>query len=180
MRPSPRLLLLLLPPALGGLAWHVVSAPTPVAKAPAPPVPTPARSPAFAPLTAPAPTTVPFDTEPDSSCSPSPSGASFSPPPRPATAPISAEANELPLAVVASDYAAAYTPAQTEAMGRLAEDFLIATAPAAESLAESGKPTRRAKSSWQRAQEENDARFQAMFGQDAFNAMQRERAAQLP
>jgi len=97
-----------------------------------------------------------------------------SPAPRPA-----APSADLPLVVIAADNVNTLQPEQVVMMRYLAEDFLAATETAPMSPTTSGpKRGRRPKTEWERAVELSDARFQAMFGQDAFNALLVERAVQ--
>jgi hypothetical protein len=96
------------------------------------------------------------------------------PPPRPA-----ASSADLPLVVIAADNVKTLQPEQIVMMRYLAEDFLAASESAPMLHGTSGPKRRRPpKTDWERAIELSDARFQAMFGQDAFNAFQLERATQ--
>jgi hypothetical protein len=90
-----------------------------------------------------------------------------------------ASSSDLPLVVIAAENAKTFYPEQVVMMRYLAEDFLAATESAPIPQGTSGpKRGRLPKTDWERAVELSDARFQAMFGQDAFNAFQLERAAQ--
>jgi hypothetical protein len=85
----------------------------------------------------------------------------------------------LPLAVIASAQAQGFTPEQTRLLIRMGESFLADTAAGSsltpQNLNGGGVPFSPAEI-WEASTRASDERFRAMFGYQAFNAMQLQRA----
>ncbi len=84
----------------------------------------------------------------------------------------------LPLAVVAAAHPQAFTPEQMRALVQLGESFLTETSPASPNavtaVVTSPDPTPAER--WEISANASDERFKAMFGYQAFNSMQLQRA----
>jgi hypothetical protein len=97
-------------------------------------------------------------------------------------APVVASAREqappVPLAVVAAAYPQSFTPEQMRALVQLGESFLTETSPMSPNAVTAvvASPDLTPAERWAMSAEASDERFKAMFGYQAFNAMQLQRA----
>lgn len=84
----------------------------------------------------------------------------------------------LPLAVVAAAYPQAFTPGQMRVLVQLGESFLNETTPTSPNAVSAvvASPELTPAQRWKISANASDDRFKAMFGYQAFNAMQLERA----
>ncbi|MCS6244266.1 MAG: hypothetical protein H2172_10470 [Opitutus sp.] len=97
-------------------------------------------------------------------------------------APAAAIAREqsppLPLAVVAAAHAQSFTPEQMRALVQLGESFLTETSPTSPNAVTAvvASPDLTPAERWEISANASDERFKAMFGYQAFNSMQLQRA----
>jgi hypothetical protein len=84
----------------------------------------------------------------------------------------------LPLAVVAAAHPQAFTPEQMRALVQLGESFLTETSPASPNAVTAvvTSPDLTPAERWEISANASDERFKAMFGYQAFNSMQLQRA----
>lgn len=96
----------------------------------------------------------------------------------PAVAIAREQSPPLPLAVVAAAYPQAFTPEQMRVLVQLGESFLTETTPTSPNAVTAvvASPELTPAQRWKISANASDDRFKAMFGYQAFNAMQLERA----
>lgn len=96
----------------------------------------------------------------------------------PAVASAREQAPPVPLAVVAAAYPQSFTPEQMRALVQLGESFLTETSPMSPNAVTAvvASPDLTPAERWAMSAEASDERFKAMFGYQAFNAMQLQRA----
>jgi hypothetical protein len=96
----------------------------------------------------------------------------------PAVAIAREQSPPLPLAVVAAAYPQAFTPGQMRVLVQLGESFLNETTPTSPNAVSAvvASPELTPAQRWKISANASDDRFKAMFGYQAFNAMQLERA----
>ena len=88
------------------------------------------------------------------------------------------QALSVPLAVVAATHPQSFTPEQMRALVQIGESFLTETSPTAPNAVTAvvASPDLTPAERWTISAEASDERFKAMFGYQAFNAMQLQRA----